>query len=113
MKQVMVVRSDLGLSKGKTAAQCCHASLQAYRSADPKKIEKWEDEGHTKIILKVPSLEELLELKKIAGQNKSPHFLVTDAGRTEIPSGTVTCLGLGPDEDRIIDKVTKDLKLLS
>jgi PTH2 family peptidyl-tRNA hydrolase len=41
-----------------------------------------------------------------------PIYLVQDAGRTELPKGTVTCLGIGPDEDEKIDKITDELKLL-
>ncbi|KZX16925.1 peptidyl-tRNA hydrolase [Methanobrevibacter cuticularis] len=112
MKQVMIVRNDLKLSKGKTAAQCCHACLGSYRKADPEKIRKWSNDGEKKVIVKVNSLEELFEIKEIAKKNNIPNYLVKDAGRTEIPRGTFTCLGLGPDEDEIIDKVTNDLKLL-
>ena len=48
----------------------------------------------------------------MAKKNNIPNFLVTDAGRTQLPTSTTTCLGIGPDEDEIIDKVTQDLKLL-
>ena len=60
MKQVMVVRTDIKMGKGKIAAQCCHAAIGAYKQAD----------------------------------------------------NTVTVLGLGPDEDDVLDKITGDLKLL-
>ncbi len=112
MKQVMVVRNDLKMGKGKIAAQCCHGSVGAYKNADPKKIKIWEDTAYAKVVCKVNSLEELLELKQKAIENKVPYFLVVDAGRTQLPSSTTTVLGLGPDEDEIIDKITGDLKLL-
>ena len=112
MKQVMVVRSDLKMSKGKTAAQCCHGCLGAFKKSDSKKIEKWEKEGEKKVIVKVTSLEELFEIKEIAEKNSLSNYMVKDAGRTELPTGTITCLGIGPDKDKIIDKVTKNLKLL-
>ena len=60
MKQVMIVRADLKMGKGKIAAQCCHASIGAYKNSDPKKIEKWENEAYAKVILKVHSLEDLM-----------------------------------------------------
>lgn len=113
MKQVIVVRNDLKMSKGKTAAQACHACLGAYKKADSDKIRLWEQEGQKKVILKVNSLEELFEIKEIAKKNNVPNFIVKDAGRTELPTSTITCLGVGPDTDEIIDKVTQDLKLLS
>mgnify|MGYP000202569484 FL=1 len=112
MKQVIVVRTDLKMGKGKIAAQCCHGSLGSYKRASSDKIKKWENEAYAKVVCKVSSLEELMELKKQADISGIPNFLVVDAGRTQIPISTVTVLGLGPDEDKIIDKVTGDLKLL-
>lgn len=62
--------------------------------------------------MKVKTLEELTELKKMADINKVPNYLVVDAGRTQIPTSSVTVLAIGPDEDEIIDKITGNLKLL-
>ena len=112
MKQVIVVRSDLKMSKGKIAAQACHGCLGAYKKSDSKKIQKWEQEGEKKVIVKVSSLEELFQLKEKLHKNNLVNYLVKDAGRTELPTGTITCLAIGPDNDEIIDEVTKDLKLL-
>ncbi|MCC9260873.1 MAG: aminoacyl-tRNA hydrolase [Methanobrevibacter woesei] len=112
MKQVMVVRNDLKMGKGKIAAQCCHGSLGAYKKTNPEKIRKWENEAYAKVVCKVNSLEELLELKKQAIINKVSYYLVVDAGRTQVPTSTTTVLALGPDEDEILDKITGDLKLL-
>ena len=108
MKQVMIVRTELKMGKGKIAAQCCHGSIGSYKKASPEKIRKWETTGYAKVVLK----EELSELKKQADINKVPNYLVVDAGRTQIPTSSVTVLALGPDEDEIIDKITGDLKLL-
>ena len=113
MKQVMIVRADLKMGKGKIAAQCCHASIGAYKKSDDSKIRKWEmGSAYAKVVLKVNSLEELMHLKNEAIKNQVAHYLVTDAGRTQIPSSTITVLGLGPDEDEVLDKITGDLKLL-
>ena len=112
MKQVMVVRNDLKMGKGKIAAQCCHGSLGAYKKTNPEKIRKWENEAYAKVVCKVNSLEELLELKKQAIINKVSYYLVVDAGRTQVSTSTTTVLALGPDEDEILDKITGDLKLL-
>lgn len=112
MKQVMVVRTDLKMGKGKIAAQCCHGSIGAYKRASVNKIIKWEKEAYAKVVLKVDSLEELLELKAQAIEKNISNYLVIDAGRTQIPSSSVTVLALGPDEDEIIDEVTGELKLL-
>ena len=112
MKQVMVVRTDLKMGKGKIAAQCCHGSIGAYKRTAPEKIKKWENEAYAKVVCKVGSLEELLEIKKQIAQRNISHFLVVDAGRTQIPTSSVTVLGIGPDEDEIIDEVTGDLMLI-
>ena len=48
MKQVMVIRTDLKMGKGKIAAQACHASLGAYKKSDSQKIRKWESESEKK-----------------------------------------------------------------
>ena len=112
LKQVIIVRKDLDLSKGKLAAQCAHASLEAYKKTDKKTAEKWESEGGKKVVLKVDTLKELLEIKEKISAMKIPCALIRDAGHTEIPEGTVTCLGIGPAEEREIDKVTGKLKML-
>jgi len=64
------------------------------------------------VVLKVQTLDELEELKRIADDEGIANYLVVDAGRTQIPTSSVTVLALGPDEDEILDEVTGDLKLL-
>ena len=112
MKQVMVVRKDLKMGKGKIAAQCCHGSIGSYKKTDSKIIKKWESNGYAKVVCKADSLEELLELKKEADENNVSNYLVVDAGRTQLPTSTTTVLGIGPDKDKIIDKITGHLNLL-
>ena len=112
MKQVIVVRSDLKMGKGKLAVQVAHASLEAYKRSEKEKIKAWEWEGSKKIVVKVGSLEELLDLKKRAEELKIPNALVMDAGLTQLEKGTITCLALGPAEDEKIDELTGKLKLV-
>lgn len=112
MKQVIVMRGDLQISRGKIAAQACHASLGSYKRADKKSVQNWEAEGEKKVVLMVKDLEELFKIQEMVKATDIPHFLVRDAGHTEIPESTITCLGIGPDEDEKIDKLTQDLKLL-
>jgi len=115
MKQCIVVRTDLGMSIGKTCAQVAHASLEAAeiaRKEKPDWYEKWKKEGQKKIVLAVDNLNKLLELEKKAKILGIPSALITDMGLTEIPPGTITVLGLGPAPDEIIDKITGSLPLL-
>lgn len=112
MKQVIIIRGDLPISRGKIAAQACHASLGSYKRADERKIKNWELEGGKKVVVKVNDLKELFEYYELVKATDLPYFLVRDAGHTELPESTVTCLGVGPDDDDKIDKITHDLKLL-
>ncbi|ADP77352.1 peptidyl-tRNA hydrolase [Methanothermus fervidus DSM 2088] len=112
MKQVIVVRDDIKMSKGKLIAQACHASLESFKNAEKNKIKKWESEGAKKVVLKVKTLDELLKIYEAVKNSGLPHYLVKDAGHTELPPGTITCLGIGPDDDKKIDKITGNLKLL-
>lgn len=112
MKQVIIVRTDLKMGKGKIAAQACHACLESYKKADKEVIRKWELEGQKKVVLKVSSERELLELHSIIKTTSLPCSLITDAGHTQIEPSTRTCLGIGPGTDEEIDKYTGDYKLL-
>jgi len=83
-KLVIAVRSDLELSRGKLAVQVAHAGTLADRRA----------------------------LQAKARSMHVPTALVEDAGLTELPPGTVTCLGVGPGPAAIVDQVTGRLKLI-
>ena len=111
-KQVIVLRKDLKLGLGKAVSQACHASLGAMKKTDRRIVKKWENAGSKKVILKINSLRSLNVIRKKAVSAKLPHFVVRDAGLTQIKKGTVTCVGIGPAEEKKIDKITKNLKLL-
>jgi len=112
IKQVIIVRKDLNMSKGKIASQCCHACLNAYEKSNEAIRKIWKEQGEKKVILAVDNLEELLKIKREAQKLKIPSFLVRDAGKTEIKENTITCLALGPDYSEKIDKLTGKLKTL-
>jgi PTH2 family peptidyl-tRNA hydrolase len=111
-KQAILVRNDLKMGKGKIAAQAAHASLASYKNADKKAKEAWESLGCKKVVLKVDGEKELLKYLELARDAKLPNALITDAGLTQIPAATNTCLGIGPAEEDKIDRIVKDLKLL-
>ncbi|MBU2100489.1 peptidyl-tRNA hydrolase Pth2 [Candidatus Micrarchaeota archaeon] len=113
-KQAIVVRTDLKMGKGKTAAQCAHASIEAMEKTKikfPDWVEEWKLSGTQKVVLKVSSEKELLELFEQV-KKEIPTALIRDAGRTQIESGTKTCIGIGPAPENLVDKYTKELKLL-
>ena len=111
-KLVLVVRQDIKMSKGKTAAQCAHAAVLAYKSLNGAKRLLWEAAGQPKLVLKCPDEAQLTRLASSAKNASLPAVLVRDAGRTELESGTVTVLGVGPAPSNKIDLVTGELKLL-
>lgn len=114
-KQVLVFRMDLQMSKGKIAAQAGHAAVSAAQDAfvhHKKWWEAWLYEGQKKVAVKVVSEKELGELEEAADELGLPHALIIDRGLTEIPEGTVTCLGIGPAPAEKIDRLTGKLKLL-
>jgi PTH2 family peptidyl-tRNA hydrolase len=111
-KQVIVVRDDIDMSLGKMCVQCCHASLGSAKEAKNSVTKKWEEEGAKKVVLKIESEKELKNLYKKAKSEKTPCFLVKDAGLTQLQPGTTTCLGIGPAEEKKIDEITGKLKLL-
>lgn len=114
-KQVIILRTDLGMSRGKIAAQSGHAAVSAAEEARKKHPEWWEawlEEGQCKVALRVKSEQELLNLEKEAKASNLPSALVTDRGLTEVPPGTTTCLGIGPAPSSLIDEITGELPLL-
>lgn len=114
-KQVIIFRTDLPMSKGKIAAQAGHAAISAAQDAyvhQKKWWKAWIHEGQKKVALKVPSLKELCELEEAAEDLGLPHALIIDAGLTQIPEGSITCLGIGPAPTEKIDRLTRELKLL-
>jgi PTH2 family peptidyl-tRNA hydrolase len=111
LKQVILIRTDLKLSAGKAAAQVAHASLFAALKAKKKDLQEWISEGAKKIVLQVSSEEELLNYYKKAQAVKFPCALISDAGLTEVPPGTKTSVGIGPAEEKKIDKITGSLPL--
>lgn len=139
IKQVIVIRKDLKMRRGKEVAQGAHASIafltrriqavddgaripeQATRYGD---FSVWDLLGLTiaqriwikgifaKVCLQVPSEEELLAIHERAKAAGLESHLITDSGLTEFDGvPTHTCLAIGPDYAEKIDAVTGELKL--
>ncbi len=111
-KQVIIVRQDLKLPKGKMAAQVAHASVRAVLNSDKKKVQEWNDLGMAKIVLKTENEKTMLKLLQTAKDNNLKTAMITDAGKTVIAPGTKTCIAIGPDEEEKIDEITNSLKLI-
>ena len=108
-KLVVVVRTDLGISKGKMAAQVAHAAVNCAlksKKSDSLNFNKWFNDGQKKVVVKCQNESALRELQQHARDVGLISSLVTDAGLTEVPPNTVTCLGVGPASESEIDKIT-------
>ena len=111
MKQVILVRTDLRMDKGKMAAQVAHASVEATLQSDHGDVEDWRMDGMKKIVLKVGNIRELVKFHKLAKQHRLVSALITDAGHTFFKRPTKTCVGIGPADEGEIDAVTGDLSM--
>ena len=116
-KQVIVLRKDLGMRKGKMVAQGAHASLGAIlengKLKKHKDIDAWLEGRFTKICVSVDSERDLLDVYNDAVRAKIPCSLITDAGLTEFDGvPTKTAVAVGPGVPSEVDKITGDLKLL-
>lgn len=120
VRMTLIVRQDLKMGKGKAAAQCLHATLALYKKItnphseayNPDMVSRWEyGNGQAKITLQVPNQEEMDLLYAQAISLGINAYIVHDAGRTQIAAGSATVLGLGPAPKKVIDQITKDLKL--
>ncbi len=111
-KQVILVREDLKMSKGKVSVQVSHASVDLLMKSDKKIIEEWRNEGMKKVVLNVLDLNELLKFESLALKEGLKTALIKDAGLTEFSKPEITCLGIGPDLEDKIDKITGKLKLM-
>lgn len=131
-KQVIVLRKDLNMRKGKMAAQAAHASMKVFFDAgdtimcvEPKSISwrldipltlpmsKWVRGKFGKVVVGCNSEEELLDLARQAEEANIPHALIQDEGRTEFHGvKTYTALAIGPDDPEKIDLITGALQLL-
>lgn len=124
-KQVIVVRKDLNMRKGKIAVQCSHASMKVL--LDLGKVEGhtltiphltpemvvWLTGRFTKVVVSVDSEEELMEIQRRADQKGLPSALIIDSGATEFNGvPTATCVAVGPAHPDAFIGVTDHLKLM-
>ena len=114
-KQVILVRTDLKMGKGKLAVQVAHAAVTAALDAQKTKpdwFRNWIGEGQKKVAVKVSSEKELREYYQAALDLGFPASIIQDAGYTQLEPGTTTAVGIGPCPEEKLDELTKELKLL-
>jgi PTH2 family peptidyl-tRNA hydrolase len=116
-KQMIILRKDLGMRKGKMVAQGAHASMAALledgQLKDDDRILEWLAGRFTKVCVSVNSEEELLALHAKAKEAGMITALIQDAGLTEFNGVlTYTAVAIGPDTHEALQPLTSELKLL-
>jgi PTH2 family peptidyl-tRNA hydrolase len=128
-KQVIIIRKDLHMRKGKMVAQGAHASLKVltdhihkskktvnqvdeYKFCPTEAMIEWLSGDFTKICVYVESEQELIKVYSLALIEGLLCSLILDSGKTEFKEPTYTAVAIGPAENEKIDKLTGHLKLL-
>ncbi len=108
----IVIRTDLGMTRGKVVAQCGHA-VQGLLLESPKiLLNKYIHGSSAKIALRINSLDEMEEMINKCILHKIPYHQVIDAGLTQVKPNTATVLGIGPVRRDAAPSFIKELKLL-
>lgn len=114
LKQIIVMRKDLGMRAGKMVAQGAHASLAAtLENLDDLRVEQWLQGAFAKVCVRVESEDELLAIRDAATAAGLIVATITDSGRTEFHGvPTITCIAVGPDTAEQLQPITGHLRLL-
>ena len=112
LKVVVVVRVDLGMSIGKTAAQVGHGIHVLCREAPSDRLDQWESSDSPIIVVQVSSLTDLNDLATRCAIAHIPCYPIQDAGRTEVEPGTTTVASVGPATTAELHLLTGSLRLL-
>ena len=112
LKQVILVREDLKLPKGKMSAQVAHGSVESVLKSSKEILDRWMNEGQKKVVLKVKDEKELVVYFQKAKEKGLTASLIRDAGRTFLARGTKTVVAIGPDFEEKIDEITENLSMM-
>jgi PTH2 family peptidyl-tRNA hydrolase len=112
-KLTIVIRADLGMGRGKIAAQAAHAAVTAtLASLGTVAFRSWMLDGQPKVVLRASGEEQLHAIAEQARDATLPVEVIRDAGRTQVAAGTPTCCAIGPAAADAIDAITGELSLL-
>lgn len=115
LKMVFVINHELKMGKGKIAAQVGHAAVKATLQSGelrPELLDAWLSTGQKKVCVKADDVRQLEQIEQQAKHHQILTSKIHDAGHTQIPAGSYTVLALGPDEEKKLDALTGELKLL-
>ena len=111
---MIAVRTDLGMGRGKIAAQVGHACVmgaERARGSRPEWYGEWMD-GQKKVVVRAGGMADIDGLRRKAAAAGLPWAQVSDAGHTQLEPGTTTCISIGPAPAELVDRVTGGMRLL-
>ena len=112
-KMYIVIRKDLKLPKGKMAVQAAHAAVGlAMKMKETQEYKEWFNSGQGKVAVYADDEKHLLQLMQKSKDSGFKTYLVTDAGKTVVAPGTKTCFALGPDDEKKLEPLMGELKLV-
>jgi peptidyl-tRNA hydrolase, PTH2 family len=106
-KQVIVIRKDLIMSPAKLGVQVAHGAIESYIRTPIDIQDEWHIEGMRKIVLMVPTLEDLKNIMRSCPQAA----YIVDFGLTELEPNTITGIAFPIMLSDDVNKYTKHLKL--
>lgn len=116
-KIVLVIRNDLNMSEGKIVSQTSHAVADLIMNNEHSSplywelFDLWSQTGMKIVTLCCDSQDQITRIENTCKELKVPHTVVRDAGRTQVPEGSVTCMGIGPLAEQTAKKLTGNLAL--
>ncbi|MFW9924547.1 MAG: aminoacyl-tRNA hydrolase [Candidatus Thorarchaeota archaeon] len=114
-KMVIGIRTDLGISKGKAAVLASQVAVLCSEEAKKSKIDwlkHWFSEGQKKVVVQIPSHEEMINLHKKAQQYNFSCAIIENLKIIDYLRDSILAIAIGPAPNDKIDKLTADYKLL-
>lgn len=110
-KMVICIRTDIGMTAGKAAAQAGHGVAELMLGARPEGFNDWLSSGMKKVVLQIDSEAKFDDIVIKAIRAGIPVVAIADAGLTQLDPGTKTVVALGPATEQKMKKVVGSLKL--
>ena len=122
IKQLILIRRDLKMRRGKEIAQGAHAAMAFLTSViSPEghfmraltyKELQWIGGSFTKIVLQVQDWDAIISAFQLARDHNIQAKLIVDNGATEFSNApTVTALAIGPEDSEVLDPLFGNLKI--
>jgi len=120
-KMMLLVRTDLGMKKGKAMSQATHAGCGIYKNIIAGQfteqqlewVREWEEDGAAKIALRAPTEQDIDKLVEEAGKLGVPTYVQVDAGLTQVAPNSKTCLAVGPAPTHLTTQLCGAYKLMT